>query len=48
MKGREREMGGSKRHCNGWEGEELIIGFEGSQAVLARPSGKDKASDRYY
>jgi hypothetical protein len=41
-------MGGSERHYNGWEGQEFIIGFEGSQALLVRPSGKGKAFDRYY
>jgi hypothetical protein len=45
---RKREVDGSERHYRGWERKEFIIGFEGSQAVLARPSGRGKAFDRYY
>jgi hypothetical protein len=45
---RQTERSGSVRHYSGWEGKEFVIGFEGSQAVLARPSGRGKAFDRYY
>jgi hypothetical protein len=47
-KKREREVDGRERHYTWWEGKEFIIGFEGSQAVPARPSYRGKAFDRCY
>jgi hypothetical protein len=36
---RGREMGGSERHYDWYNGKEYIIGFEGSQALPVCPSG---------
>jgi hypothetical protein len=43
---REREVSGSERHYNGWEGKEFNISVESSQALLVCTSGK--AFNRYY
>jgi hypothetical protein len=45
-------VGGSERHYRGgrgWKGvqEEFIFDFEGSEAVLVRPSCKVKAFNRH-